>query len=78
MQVSQLGWDSSVHAVCHLAGGSLPVLAACLADRLLIARSSSTSTGRADVSPRYVALLQPLLAGWASLSARGLLPGELP
>ncbi|KAL3157200.1 hypothetical protein ABBQ38_001439 [Trebouxia sp. C0009 RCD-2024] len=73
--VSQLGWDSSVHPVCHLAGGSLPVLAAALADRLLIARSSPRLSGRVDVSPRCVTLLQPLLMGWATLSARGFLPG---
>lgn len=75
MQVSQLGWDSSTHPVCHLAGGSLPVLGAALADRLLIARSSPRLSGRVDVSPRCVTLLQPLLTGWATLTATGFLPG---
>ncbi len=51
------------------------MLAATLADRLLIARGSALSTGRVDCSPRCVALLQPLLAGWATLSAQGFLPG---
>lgn len=75
MQVLQLGWDSSVHPVCHLAGGATPVLAGTLADRLLIARTSASSNGRVDVSPRCVTLLQPLLMGWATLSARAFLPG---
>ena len=55
----------------------MPVLAATLADRLLIARSSASLSGRVDVSPRCVTLLQPLLMGWATLTARGFLPGVL-
>lgn len=47
-QVSQLGWDGSVHAVCHLAGGSMPVLAAALADRLLIARQPASGNQTAQ------------------------------
>ena len=53
------------------------MLAGALADRLLIARSSA-SLGRVDVSPRCVTLLQPLLMGWATLSARGFLAGICP
>lgn len=75
LQVSQLGWDGSVHAVCHLAGGSMPVLAGALADRLLIARGGA-SGGRVNVSPRCLALLQPLLLGWATVAATDCLPGE--
>ena len=62
--------------MCHLAGGAAPVLAGALADRLLLARSSASTNGRVDVSPRFVTLLQPLLVGWATLSARGFLPGD--
>lgn len=52
----------------------MPVLAGALADRLLIARAGP-SGGRVDVSPRYLALLQPLLLGWATLAATDCLPG---
>lgn len=54
-----------------LGRGITPHAYACLRHRLLIA-------GRAEVSTRGVAVLQPLLLGWASLAARHLVPGGLP
>eukprot|EP00884_Botryococcus_braunii_P023317 jgi/Botrbrau1/966/Bobra.114_1s0009.1 len=57
-------------------GRSPGALAAALPDRLLVARGG-TATGHVEVSARYAAMLQPLLLGWASLAARGILPGGL-
>ena len=52
------------------------MLVGALADRLLVARGSATGGSRPDVAQRFVGLLQPLVMGWATLVAQGLLPGE--
>lgn len=46
--------------------------------RLTSVCTTTPAAGRAEVSTRGVAVLQPLLLGWASLAARNLVPGGLP
>lgn len=70
LQVKQLSWDSKVVQLCSLAGSVPAVLVAALADRLLLLRGGS-------ISVRALSVLEPLLHGWASLAAMGVLPGEL-
>ncbi|KAK9810383.1 hypothetical protein WJX72_009786 [[Myrmecia] bisecta] len=78
-QVMQLAWDGSVTPVCSLGGGPAAVLAGALADRLLVLRGGPPLGANAgvEISARFVALLQPLLVGWATLASRGILPGGL-
>ncbi len=76
LQVLQLCWDGTVAVVCTLGGGPPALLVGVLADRLLVARGSATGGSRPDMAQRFVGLLQPLLMGWATLVAQGLLPGE--
>ena len=73
----QMAWDGSLLRVCTLGGGPPAVLAGALAERLLIVRGGASAApgGQAEVSPRHVPLLGPLLAGWASLAASNILPG---
>ena len=73
MQVKQLCCDGSISQVCSLGGGSHASLVAVLADRLLLMRSASTGAG--GISSRFLSVLEPLLRGWASLAAMGILPG---
>ena len=73
MQVKQLCCDGSISQVCSLGGGSQASLVAVLADRLLLMRSAST--GDSGISSRFLSVLEPLLRGWASLAAMGILPG---
>jgi hypothetical protein len=75
MQVKQLCCDGSISQVCSLGGGSQTFLVAALADRLLLMRRSNTGVN--SVSSRYVSVLEPLLRGWASLAAMGILPGTI-
>ena len=74
MQVSQLSWDGSVAMLCSLGGECRTSLVAALADRLLILRGSISADG-SSISPRQLSVLEPLLHGWASLAAMGVLPG---
>lgn len=80
VQVVQMAWDGSLVRVCSLGGGPPSVLGGALAERLLVVRGGAGAGpgGQAEVSQRHVPLLGPLLAGWASLAASNILPGELP
>lgn len=75
-----MAWDGSLVRVCSLGGGPPSVLGGALAERLLVVRGGAGAGpgGQAEVSQRHVPLLGPLLAGWASLAASNILPGELP
>ena len=73
LQVKQLSCDGSTAQVCALGGGAHSVLVAALADRLLVLRKSTS--GATMISPRHLTVLEPLLRGWSSLAAMGILPG---
>lgn len=73
MQVKQLSCDGSTAQVCSLGGGAASTLVAALADRLIVVRR--TADNATVASPRRIDVLEPLLRGWASLAAMGILPG---
>ena len=73
-QVKQLSCDGGTAQVCALGGGAPSILVAALADRLLVLRKSAS--GATVISPRHLTVLEPLLRGWSSLAAMGILPGE--
>lgn len=90
-RVQQMTWTGGVHTVATLSGnaGHLSLLGT-TADALILLRSafsnhtasmSAPGSGMAgssageEVVVRPAALLQPLLLGWTSLAAAGLLPG---
>jgi hypothetical protein len=69
----QLTWTGETHLIASVAAHPTPVLAGALADSLLLLRASP-STGEPEVATRAVNMLQPLVLGWCSLAACGLLP----
>ncbi|GAB4816914.1 hypothetical protein N2152v2_003960 [Parachlorella kessleri] len=74
-QVLQVCWDGKAVHLCSLLAGSSPaVLAGALADRLLLA-SRPGGGARGEVAGRALAVLQPMVLGWATLAARRVLPG---
>ena len=76
-QVMQLTWTGEVHHVASVAAQPPPVLIGALADSLLLLRRPSGGGGgggEPEVATRAVNMLQPLVLGWCSLAASGLLP----
>jgi hypothetical protein len=69
----QLTWTGESHHVASVAAHPTPILAGALADSLLLLRPSA-ATGELEVASRAVNMLQPLVLGWCSLAACGLLP----
>ncbi len=72
-QVMQLTWTGETHHVASVAAFPTPVLAGALADSLLLLRPNPAN-GELEVASRAVNMLQPLVLGWCSLAASGLLP----
>lgn len=72
----QLTWTGQPQHVASVASYPPAILAGALADSVLLLRQN-TATQDYEVTSRAVGLLQPLVLGWCSLAACGLLPKGL-
>ena len=78
-QVLHVRWDGKSDHAASLLSGLPSVLVAALADRLVLATRGEAAggllSGKTEVATRGFAVLSVMLIGWATLAARGLLPG---
>jgi hypothetical protein len=72
----QLTWTGETQQIASIASHPPAVLLGALVDSLLLLRYDP-ATGRAEVTSRPLGMLQPLVLGWCSLAAAGLLPKGL-
>jgi hypothetical protein len=75
-QVMQLTWTGDTQQVASVANTPTALLLGALPDQLLLLRLDP-ATGNHQVTSRAVSILQPLVLGWCSLAAAGLLPKGL-